>query len=89
MAEAESFDSGHAAMIEAFVGEVITSQVSGGVWSILAQEGAHVKAGDPLLIVESMKMEISMNAPCDGTIRKVLCAEGQPVSAGQALVLLS
>jgi urea carboxylase len=36
-----------------------------------------------------MKMEISMNAPCDGTVHKVLCQEGQPVSAGQALVLLS
>jgi urea carboxylase len=39
--------------------------------------------------VESMKMEISMSAPCDGTVHKVLCAEGQPVSAGQALMLLN
>jgi urea carboxylase len=89
VAESESGDTGHAALADAFAGEVITAQVSGGVWSIQAQEGARVKAGDPLLILESMKMEISMNAPCDGIVHKVLCAEGQPVSAGQALVLLS
>ncbi|WP_342620808.1 urea carboxylase [Rhodoferax sp. GW822-FHT02A01] len=88
-AEADAVDSGLAALADAFAGEVITSQVSGGVWSILAKEGAQVKAGDLLLVVESMKMEISMSAPCDGTVHKVLCTEGQPVSAGQALVLLN
>jgi urea carboxylase len=89
VAEADSADSTHADLVDAFAGEVITSQVSGGVWSILAREGMHVKAGDPLLIVESMKMEIAMSAPCDGTVHKVLCNEGQPVSAGQALMLLN
>jgi urea carboxylase len=89
MAESDRSESGHAALADAFAGEVISSQVSGGVWSILAKEGAKVKAGDALLIVESMKMEISMSAPCDGTVHKVLCVEGQAVSAGQALVLLS
>jgi urea carboxylase len=89
VAQEESADAGHAALAATFTGEVVTSQVSGGVWSILAREGMHVQAGDILLVVESMKMEISMSAPCDGTVHKVLCAEGQPVSAGQALVLLN
>jgi urea carboxylase len=89
VAEAESKDDGHAALLDAFVGEVISSQVSGGVWSLLVKEGATVKAGDPLLIVESMKMEITMSAPVDGTVHKLLCVEGQAVSAGQALVLLN
>jgi urea carboxylase len=89
VAEAERADDSHAALADAFEGEVISAQVSGGVWSILVQEGAAVKAGEPLLIVESMKMEISMNAPCDGTVHKLLCVEGQAVSAGQALVLLN
>jgi urea carboxylase len=35
-----------------------------------------------------MKMEISLQAPCDGIIEKLLCTEGQSVSAGQALVLM-
>jgi urea carboxylase len=89
VAEAEVADEGHAALLDAFAGEVISSQVSGGVWSLLVKEGARVKAGDPLLIVESMKMEITMSAPVDGSVHKLLCVEGQAVSAGQALVLLN
>jgi urea carboxylase len=87
--DADLTDDGHAALADAFDGEVISSQVSGGVWSLLVKEGATVKAGDPLLIVESMKMEITMSASCDGTVHKLLCVEGQAVSAGQALVLLN
>ena len=87
--EADTADEGHAALADAFTGEVISSQVSGGVWAIRVEEGATVKAGDLLLVVESMKMEISVSAPCDGTVYKVLCSEGQAVSAGQPLVLLN
>jgi biotin carboxyl carrier protein len=36
-----------------------------------------------------MKMEITMSATCDGIVHKLLCVEGQAVSAGQALVLLN
>jgi urea carboxylase len=87
--EADRKDDSHAALLDAFDGEVISSQVSGGVWSLLVTEGATVKAGDPLLVVESMKMEITMSAPVDGRVHKLLCVEGQAVSAGQALVLLN
>jgi urea carboxylase len=73
---------------DAFEGEVVVSQVSGGVWSVLVRAGAMVKAGDALLVVESMKMEITVHAPCDGLVHEVLCIEGQSVSAGQALVLV-
>jgi urea carboxylase len=71
-----------------FDGEVVSSQVSGGVWSVLIDAGAEVKAGQPLVVVESMKMEITVHAPRDGHIEKLLCAAGQPVAAGQPLVLL-
>jgi urea carboxylase len=77
-----------AATADAFDGEVVTSQVSGGVWSVLVQAGDLVKAGQALLVVESMKMEITVHAPADGVIHQVLCSEGQPVSAGQPLVLV-
>jgi urea carboxylase len=73
---------------DAFDGEIVVSQVSGGIWSVLLAAGAIVKAGDPLIVVESMKMEITVHAPCDGVVHKVLCTEGQSVTAGQALVLL-
>ncbi len=74
--------------LDGFKGEVVTSQVSGGVWSVLVAVGAAVKAGDALMVVESMKMEITVHAPCDGVVHKLLCAEGQAVVAGQALALL-
>jgi urea carboxylase len=73
---------------QAFDGEIVASQVSGGVWSVMAAVGSAVKAGDALMVVESMKMEITVHAPCDGVVHKVLCHEGQSVVAGQALVLL-
>jgi urea carboxylase len=73
---------------EGFDGEVVGSQVSGGVWAVLVKPGDAVEAGQPLVVVESMKMEISVHAPCAGRVEKLLCAAGQPVSAGQALVLL-
>ncbi len=78
----------NAAVAEAFDGEVVSSQVSGGVWSLLVSAGQAVTAGQALLVVESMKMEITVHAHCDGTVHEVLCIEGQAVSAGQALVLI-
>ncbi|MFN4004334.1 MAG: urea carboxylase [Hylemonella sp.] len=72
----------------AFDGEVVVSQVSGGIWSVLVQAGASVQAGQPLVVVESMKMEITVHAGRDGVVHEVLCAEGQAVSAGQPLVLV-
>ncbi|TXT40374.1 MAG: urea carboxylase [Comamonadaceae bacterium] len=72
----------------AFDGEVVASQVSGGIWSVHTHVGAQVKAGQTLLVIESMKMEIAVLAPCDGRIEQLLCTEGQAVTAGQALVLM-
>jgi len=80
--------AGHAAAAEAFDGEVVGSQVSGGVWSVNVAVGDRVLAGQLLLVVESMKMEVSVEAPCDGRVEQLLCGEGQSVSAGQPLVLM-
>ena len=70
-------------------GRAIASHVAGNVWKVMATEGDKVKAGDPLVIVESMKMEFSVAAPCDGTVYKVFCREGGQVSAGQDLLVLA
>ena len=86
--EAGGSDDSARAAAEAFDGEVIVSQVSGGIWSVLVQAGAEVKAGQPLVVVESMKMEITVHAGSDGLVHEILCAEGQAVSAGQPLVLV-
>ncbi|MBC7727153.1 MAG: carboxyltransferase domain-containing protein, partial [Microbacteriaceae bacterium] len=80
--------SSQAAAAEAFDGEVVSSQVSGGVWAVHAAVGQRVRTGQLLLVVESMKMEVSVHAPCDGLVEQLLCAEGQAVSAGQPLLLM-
>ncbi|MBG6073357.1 urea carboxylase [Polaromonas sp. CG_9.7] len=83
-AEAEA----QAAAAQAFEGEVVASQVAGGVWSVLVAVGADVTAGQALLVIESMKMEITVHAHCAGRIEQLLCVEGQSVTAGQPLVLM-
>jgi biotin carboxyl carrier protein len=62
--------------------------MAASVWKIEANQGTRVAAGDTLLILESMKMEIPLEAPRDGTVAKVLVAEGEQVREGQVVVLL-
>jgi biotin carboxyl carrier protein len=63
--------------------ETILCEVTGMVWKIEAAPGTAVAEGDTLLIVESMKMEIPVCAPCAGVVRQVFVAEGEPVAEGQ------
>jgi urea carboxylase len=67
----------------------VESTVPGCVWKVVVIEGARVSAGDPLVIVESMKMEMSITAPSDGIVTDIRCAEGKPVSLGQTLLLMT
>ena len=69
-------------------GRAIASHVAGNVWKVEVEDGTEVKQGDTLVIVESMKMEFAVMAPCDGWIHKVFCREGGQVSAGQDLLVL-
>ncbi len=69
-------------------GRAIASHVAGNVWKVEVEAGTAVKQGDTLVIVESMKMEFAVMAPCDGRIHKVFCREGGQVSAGQDLLVL-
>lgn len=69
-------------------GRAVASHVAGNVWKVEVEDGAEVKQGDTLVIVESMKMEFSVLAPCDGRIHKVFCRAGGQVSAGQDLLVL-
>lgn len=67
---------------------VVTSHVAGNLWEIKAKTGDVVKAGDPIVIVESMKMEITVAAPCDGKIVHAFSTQGTQVSAGQKLFVI-
>ena len=66
----------------------VDSPVPGSVWKIHVQPGAVVRSGEPLIIVESMKMEIPIEAPMAGRVVSVAIAEGGQVSAGQCVVVL-
>jgi len=69
-------------------GRAVSTHVAGSVWKIAVREGEQVKAGDPVVIVESMKMEIVVPAPCDGAVFKLFCREGSQVAAGQDLLVI-
>lgn len=66
----------------------IDSSVSGNVWKVEVEEGESVSAGQTLMILESMKMEIEIHSQQAGKITKVLVGEGHDVQAGQCLIWL-
>jgi urea carboxylase len=66
----------------------VASHVAGSVWKVEAQVGDTVKAGQTLVIVESMKMEIAVTAPCSGKLSHLFCKEGGAVTAGQNLLVI-
>lgn len=66
----------------------IESHIAGNLWQVQVSEGDLVKAGDVLVILESMKMEIPLLAPRDGVVREVRVQPGSPVRAGQRVVVL-
>lgn len=66
----------------------IESHIAGNLWQVKVEEGASVKAGDTLVILESMKMEIPLTAPRDGVVREVRVQPGSPVRAGQRVVVM-
>lgn len=67
----------------------LVSPMPGRVRRVLVSEGASVERGQPLLVLEAMKMEHSIRAPKDGVVRRVCVAEGDLVDAGVELVELT
>ncbi len=66
----------------------IKSPVAGTVWKIEVESGGQVASGDTLLILESMKMEIPVEAPREGTVLRYLAAEKDVVKEGQTIAIL-
>jgi biotin carboxyl carrier protein len=66
----------------------VKSELNAIVWKIQVTAGALVNAGDTLIILEAMKMEIPVAAPRAGTVQTILVNEGQQVSEGQPLAIL-
>lgn len=67
----------------------VTAGAAGKVFKIEASVGQSVKAGDAVVIIEAMKMEIPVVAPKDGTVASVDVAVGDTVEAGAVLATLN
>lgn len=63
----------------------VEAEVAGTVWKVLAIPGTTVEADDPIVILESMKMEIPVVAPRRCQVTALLVAEGDLVAEGQAI----
>ena len=66
----------------------IQSEVAGTVWKIESTVGQTVAAGDILMIIESMKMEIPVEAPRAGEVAELRVKEGEPVAEGAVVAVL-
>ena len=67
----------------------IEAGAAGQVFKLEANVGQAVKKGDPVVILEAMKMEIPVVAPEDGTVASINVAVGDPVEAGALLATLN
>ena len=67
----------------------VTASVPGKVVKVAASVGQAVKAGDSVIILESMKMEIPVVAPQDGTVASIDVAEGASVENGDTLATMN
>ena len=68
--------------------EEVKAQITGVVFQVVARPGDRVGAGDPIIVLESMKMEIPVEAPRAGTVTEVRVQEGDRVQEGETVALL-
>ena len=66
----------------------VKSEITGTVWQLKAQPGDKVESGDVLIVIESMKMEIPVEAPCAGIIKEILVSEEDSVDEDQVLATI-
>jgi len=66
----------------------LSASVSGTVWKIEKSAGDSVNAGDEIMILESMKMEVPVVASCSGKLATIDVAENDVVSEGQTVATI-
>jgi acetyl-CoA carboxylase biotin carboxyl carrier protein len=66
----------------------IKAEIAGSIFKVIKAAGDWVSEGDTLMIMESMKMEIPVLAPEDGTIKAISVSEGDSVQEGALLAIL-
>jgi urea carboxylase len=70
-------------------GHAVDAHVAANVWRVCAKAGQKVVEGETLVILEAMKMEISIVAPVTGKVYSIRCSEGQMVMPGQTLAIVA
>ncbi len=66
----------------------VRSPITASVWSIAVEPGQQVKAGDRIVVLEAMKMEVLVTAPCAGELIELRCVPGAMVQPGQVLAVV-
>ena len=66
----------------------VTASMPGKVVRILTAAGAHVKAGQGIVVIEAMKMQNELRAPREGKISAILVQEGKAVNAGEVVAIV-
>ena len=66
----------------------VPAHITGVVWKIECAVGDLVAEGDTVVVLESMKMEMPVEAEDAGTVTEIRCSEGQTVHEGDTLVVL-
>ncbi|MDD3769774.1 biotin attachment protein [Sulfuricurvum sp. IAE1] len=69
-------------------GAEVRAMLPGAVWKIIAEAGTAVNEGDKIMILESMKMEVDIVAPCNGVVQSILVRPNDKVVEGQALAII-
>ena len=66
----------------------VHAEMVANVWKVVVARGDPVRAGDPLVILESMKMEIPVESPVDGTVTELRVEEGGVVQEGDVIAVV-
>jgi len=66
----------------------VEAQIAGNVWKVERQVGDEVEEEDVIMIIESMKMEIPVEAPCNGRISEIRVAAGDSIEEGAVLAVI-
>jgi acetyl-CoA carboxylase biotin carboxyl carrier protein len=66
----------------------VVAEMVANVWKVVVAEGDAVSEGDPIVILESMKMEIPVEAPVAGTVKEVRVQEGGVVQEGDVIAVV-
>lgn len=70
-------------------GFAVEASIPGSVWKLLVEPGEIIEAGTPVMILESMKMELEITTPKAGKVHSVLCKPGQTIEAGQTVLVMT